>query len=249
MFFHGVLRVRNEARWIERVVRSLQPLCDHIHVLDDHSDDGTPEICEAIAGVDVYRSPFKGLDESRARDFLLERVVESVPAKEINETGDHIVCAIDGDEVLADGGQKILQAAVERGGYVWAPRILYLWDREDQWRSDGVYGNFRRPSFFRLINSRFRYQRTPFGNGANFHCSSIPQELLHHSTPIDAALLHLGYLHREDRLRKFAWYNRIDGNNRGEDGYRHMVQGDLPDIPAHVRLMHAGPLRLEPLQL
>ena len=245
-FFHGALRVRNEARWIERVIRSLQPLCERIHVLDDRSEDGTPEICESIPGVTVYRSPFYSIDESRDKDFLLQKVIDSVPWAEINERSPHIVCAIDGDEILAPGGQEILNAAVQRGGYVWTPQIIYLWDREDQWRCDGVYGRFRRPSFFRLINQAFRYQRTPWG--ANFHCSSIPQELLHHSINIDARLLHLGYLNREDRIRKFEWYSKIDPGNQAEDCYRHCIQGDIPEIPATARLKHAWPLCLQPLQ-
>lgn len=247
MQFHGVLRIKNESRWIRRVLQSLQPLCARIHVLDDHSSDDTVAICREIQGVEVYESPFQGLDESRDRDFLLQKVIDSVPANEINWRGPHVICALDGDEILAPGGQEILQRAVADGGFVWTPQILYLWDNENQWRTDGVYGRFRRPSFFRLINKQFRYQRTPFGNGANFHCSSIPQELLHHSTPIDAKLLHFGYLNREDRLRKFEWYSRIDGANEGEDFYRHMVQGDVPEIPATARLKHAGPLCLQPL--
>ncbi len=246
--FHAVLRIKNEARWIERVIRALQPLCGAVHVLDDHSTDGTPEICDAIPGVTVYRSTSTVLDESSDRDFLLERVIESVPYYEINGDGQHIVCAIDGDEVLSDGGQEILYEAVQNLGHcVWTPRILYLWDSDNQWRTDGVYANFRRPSFFRLINPIFRYKRTPFGNGANFHCSSIPQELLHHSTPIDACLLHLGYRDKADRLRKYEWYNRIDAGNEGEGLYKHIVQGDVPEVPASARLKHAGPLTLQSL--
>ena len=245
--FHGILRVKNEARWIARVVCSLLPMCERIHVLDDHSTDETPDICESITNVTVYRSTFEGLDESRDRDFLLQQVIDSVPWADLNENSPHIVCAIDGDEVLQAGGQGVLRNAVRQGGYVWSPRILYLWNNERQWRTDGVYGQFRRPSFFRLISTHFRYQRTPFGNGANFHCSSIPQELLHYSTPINANLLHLGYLHRDDRLRKYAWYTAIDPNNAAEDGYLHMVQGDIPEVPADARLKHAGPLQLQQL--
>jgi len=95
------------------------------------------------------------------------------------------------------------------------------------------------------MNSAFRYQRTPFGG--NFHCSSIPQELLHqaHLQLPGALLWHLGYNDREDRVRKFAWYNLKDPNNRIEDGYRHMVQGDLDEFPATAQFRHAGPLALQ----
>jgi glycosyltransferase involved in cell wall biosynthesis len=41
----GLLRIKNEARWIERVVRSIQPVCGRNLIFDDHSTEGTPEVC------------------------------------------------------------------------------------------------------------------------------------------------------------------------------------------------------------
>ena len=250
----GLLRIRNEARWIAQVVRSLAPIGARIIVRADFSAAGTADICEA-EGCTVHRSAVPwvetsaGLvsDESAGKDFLLSKAFEHVPKSQLNASSEYFALAIDGDEVLADGDGAILQAATASTQHVLSLKILYLWDRLDQVRVDGVYGRFARPSMFRLMNPNFRYQRTPFGNGANFHCSSIPQEMLHHSAPSEARLLHLGYLHREDRLRKWEFYNRIDPGNRAEDCYRHCVQGDLPEIPAGARLMHAGPLQFATL--
>ena len=53
----GLLRIKNEARWIAHVVQSIQPVCGRILIFDDHSTDGTPEICES-RGCRVFRSPF-----------------------------------------------------------------------------------------------------------------------------------------------------------------------------------------------
>jgi hypothetical protein len=61
---------------------------------------------------------------------------------------------------------------------------------------------------------------------------------------MNVRLYHLGYMCPEDRLRKYQWYNTIDPENESEDRYRHMVQGDIPEVPAHLKLKHAGPLRL-----
>jgi hypothetical protein len=58
-------------------------------------------------------------------------------------------------------------------------------------------------------------------------------------------LLHYGYLHKEDRVRKFHWYNKIDPNNAFEDQYRHMVIGDV--FPADSSFKWAGPLELRSL--
>jgi len=89
----GLLRIKNEARWIERVVRSIQPVCRRILILDDHSTDGTPEICESL-GCQPFRSPFDGIHEARDKDYLLEKAWETGAA-----VGDYCLM-VDGDEAL-----------------------------------------------------------------------------------------------------------------------------------------------------
>lgn len=250
MTVFGMLRIKNEARWIEEVLASMLPLCERVFVLDDHSTDGTAQICEQFdERITVYRSKFQGLDESRDKSFLLERIMMCV--SDFTLTGDpaspYWVLAIDGDEVLARGGQDVIRNTIIGTPYhAFKLPIIYLWDSRQQKRVDGIYRTFARPSLFRLMNRAFQFQTTPWAG--NFHCSSIPQELLHHAhATCNAELLHLGYMNKEDRLRKHKWYTTIDANNPAEDNYRHIVQGDVPEIPADMKLLHAGPLRLEPV--
>jgi glycosyltransferase involved in cell wall biosynthesis len=245
----GALRIKNESRWIKRVLESIIPVCDTIIVLDDHSTDGTPEICEAL-GVTVIRSPFEGLNESRDKQFLLGKAYEFVgPEWHAHHDAPFWMLAIDGDEELVAADQRVILDLVQNPAiHCYSLLIQYLWDSPDQWRVDGVYGNFRRPSLFRLMNPEFRYKTTPFGkDGANFHCSSTPQEMIHHARVCDARLLHWGYIDREKRIAKYEWYNEIDPSNHGEDCYRHCIQGDVPEIPATARLKWAGPLELRAL--
>ena len=251
----GMLRIKNEARWIERVLMSIIPLCERIYVLDDHSTDNTVEICERYAKSDVivYRSQFDGLDETRDKQFLLDRIMEVVPRSPVDwlsGRGDspYWVLAVDGDEQLIPGGQEKIRAFIEQPGvYAAKLAVRYLWNEHNQVRMDGVYANFARPSVFRLMNRLFRFQTTPWGG--NFHCSSIPQELLHHAHPLieGADLLHYGYMLKEDRLRKREWYCKMDPDNEAEDCYRHCVQGDVPEIPASAKLKWAGPLEIQTL--
>lgn len=248
----GLLRVRNESRWIDRVVRAITPICERVIILDDHSDDGTPEICAAIPGVHVYKSEATTTDESADKDFLLSMAYDLIPDhhKFGNAASPWWGLLIDGDEELMEEDRQTVLDMAQSDKTAFYFRIPYLWNDENTIRVDGVYSrmaNLGRPSMFRLMNEAFRFQRTPFGNGHNFHCSSVPQEMLHYATPSTARLKHWGYMHAEDRIRKFHWYNEKDPNDQAEDCYRHMVIGDL--FPADSVFRHAGPLELRPLEV
>lgn len=263
MTIFGMMRIRNESRWIRDSLGSILPLCERVFVLDDGSSDGTPEICEKLSmQVTVIRSPFRepvdmGIDETRDKSFLLQRVMDCVSDIHLrgNPRSPFWCIGIDGDEILERSAyDPIRETIMHTPHHAFKLPIWYLWDSDMSiWsvkgkrrvRVDGVYGKFARPSLFRLFNRSFQFQKTPWGG--NFHCSSIPQELLHCSQQIieGAPLLHLGYQYKEDRIRKWEWYNSVDGGNEVEDRYRHCVQGDLPEIPATASLKHAGPMRFE----
>ena len=241
----GMLRIRDEGRWIADVLKPLMSLCDHVLVLDDHSTDDTVPICRKM-GAKVFESEFTGFDESRDKDWLLSKVFKFVPWKDWDSQCPHWCLVIDGDEVLEEGGaEKIKETIRTAKKNAYSLRILYLWDSKTQYRVDGVYGKFRRPSLFRLMNPKFRFRSTPWAG--NMHCSSVPQELIHGFGECPARLLHLGYMDREDRLRKWAWYNESDPSNSSEDDYLHIIIGDVPELPPETRRVHGGPLKLESL--
>ncbi len=257
----GLLRVRNESRWIQRSVCSILPLCDRVLVMDDHSTDDTAVILAAIPGVEVLASPFIGLDECRDKNWLLDKA----------RTADWVVM-IDGDEMLMPGRLEILRDAMLTGDPLSiSMRILYLWDSENSVRMDGVYGEYRRHSAFRPKNHVF----TSSTEGG-FHCGNVPYRAMLSAVTIDAPILHFGYLDAAERERKFCWYNAHDPANQVEDRYRHIAHGletphaelierqqqmrmesgkpelthheILPKPPlASERTMHAGPLQLEDL--
>lgn len=324
-----MLRVKNEARWISEVLQSIRPLCESIFVMDDHSTDNTVEICEAIPGVTVLRSPFDTFNEARDKNWLyqeiarltggqlhvtgvggppdvLRSIFSSLPPSCYEDRGGgvavfklwacgpdspHWILAIDGDEVLEPNGPQIIRDCVTAATCsAYSLKIEYLWGDAHTVRSDRVYGEFWRPSLFKPFIPRpgvpdditllpeFRFMSTPFGrkkNGQqpNFHCSSVPQRLLHGHQRCPARLKHYGYMLREDRVRKLDFYTSLDWKNAAEDSYRHMVQGDSPtldelpltrellsagelkprdvqymlDVPPNAYLLHAGPIQLKPL--
>ncbi len=230
----GLMRCKNEGRWIESAVASLFPLCDEVLLLDDGSTDDTRELA-AKAGALVFPTPFEGLDESRDKDHLL--------ALALQRKADWCFF-LDGDEILEPGSAETIRALTAGPYDSYTFRFVYLWDRPDQQRVDGVYANMWRQSMFRLKPGQ-RFMRTKFGG--NFHCGSVPQSLLGTGVKCQVRIFHLGYMLREDRIRKYEWYRKMDPNNATEDFYRHVAQGDLPEIPATARLKHAGPLELRPL--
>lgn len=229
----GLMRIKNESRWIDRSIRSFMPLCEQVLVFDDHSTDDTREICRSIPGVTVFESPFQGLNESLDKNWLLSQASRLKP---------DWVCFWDGDEILAPGHQAALEKAMRGPHGCLSLRIIYLWNDERTMRSDGVYGDFHRESVFRPNGSRF----VSMPGVANFHCGNVPRgNRINRRVLHDVHLLHTGYLHREDRERKFAWYNKVDPNNVSEDGYRHMVVGDV--FPETSRFRYGGPLKLKAL--
>jgi hypothetical protein len=154
------------------------------------------------------------------------------------------VLMIDGDEMLAPGAVENIRAAALTPKMAFALQVLYLWDSEDHVRMDGIYSRFWRPSMFRMTQHRF----VPTNAAAGFHCGNAPIWHQARSQHLPGApLLHFGYLHREDRVRKFHWYRGIDGKNALEDGYTHMILGDLPEYPASMVRRHGGPLKVEAL--
>jgi hypothetical protein len=232
--FVGALRVKNEAAHIREAVERILPLCERVLVLDDHSTDATPDICRSFGDrVSLFPSPFQGLDEARDKNFLLGK---------IRQIGADWVLWIDGDEVLERSGADALRTAVARAPSAasFSLRIAFIWNSPHQVRIDGIFGQFRRPSLFRLLHQPVEYlQFRPTGRGGNLHCGNAPWGLIGRSQPLDVRLKHYGYMLPEQRSAKYAWYTRVDPNNAFEDNYRH-----LADIPG--ALYAPGPARLVP---
>lgn len=233
----AALRVKNEARWIRRVLASVAPVCHEAHVLDDNSTDGTADICRA-AGATVHPSPWTKLNEARDKNYLLTKL-RAIRAD--------WVLWIDGDELLDPRSVPALLAVAEIPNVLCVSfRIRFLWNDETTERVDGVYGLFRRQSMFRPLPTATFIDH---GNDdPNFHCGNCPRSLFHRCAYPEVSLLHLGYMDAADRIRKRQWYieqHRKSGALRQlalEDEYRHITVGD--ECPADTKYKHGGPLQL-----
>jgi hypothetical protein len=85
------------------------------------------------------------------------------------------------------------------------------------------------------------------GPHVGLHTSNAPGLGGMRVAPLNVFLVHYGYLHKQDRVRKYRWITELDPHNEREDFYRHTVQGDIPEVPSDAKLKHAGPLLLQKL--
>lgn len=242
----AALRVRNEARWIAEVLDAIK-WCKAIYLMDDHSDDRTAAIA-ASCGAIVLLSPFDTFDEARDKEWLIENVAKR------HAVGTWVLLQ-DGDEVLEAGGERGIRDGINNRGTAraFSLRIKFLWNSRTQYRVDGVYARFNRPSLFMLIG-QYSFRRS--GINGNLHPSCIPSANRAGYRKLEVALLHLGYMDKEDRIRKWKFYNAMDPTNEAEGydrkhpergSYCHVVQGDVPEVPATAILRHSGPLELRSL--
>lgn len=241
----AALRVRNEGRWIREVLTAIK-WCAGIYLMDDHSTDDTPSIASEC-GAHVLPTPFgMDMDQARDKEWLISRIAAEYPI------GTWILM-IDGDEELEADGESIIRRTLRTSprGPAFSLQIRYLWNDINQVRMDGVYGHFKRPSLFHLPKD-YSFRRS--GIPGNHHVSCVPKAYLGSVQRCEAILWHYGYLHKEDRIRKWKFLNAKDGRNirEGYDprhpergSYPHIVQGDVPQVSAGAILRHGGPLRLE----
>src|SRR5271154_313904 len=247
----AMLRVRNESRWIGRVLRSLTPLCANTYVLDDGSTDNTVSICQSIPNVTVYETPFKDsdtwdhghplIDETRDKDWLL--------AKIMSDSKPDWVLQIDGDEELEPAGVAQILESINGGLYsAFSLNVVYLWNNEHTMRVDGLYQHITRQSLFSTKGSDLKFKPTIHGKGTttNLHCTNVPADRSHSFAECPARLIHYGYIDRAMRLKKYNFYLTVDPDNELEDRYRHIVAGDLPEMPAGAITKWGGPLTLVP---
>ena len=104
--------VRNEDVFVERAIRNVASVCDRIHVLDNLSEDRTPEILRALSRefdhLDVERSA-----SAEASHRQLQPYVGT----------DTWVLGVDGDELFDPDGLDRLRNDLKGGAYADAFRV------------------------------------------------------------------------------------------------------------------------------
>ncbi len=214
-----MLRIKNEAEWIAEVLASIERVADEIVILDDHSTDDTVRICRTFAKVvDLHEQAADTVDEVRDKNLLLQMALRRDP---------DWVLAMDGDEVLEESaperireGIRLAPPQVATLAFEW----LYFWDDRSHYRVDGKYRDLWHPRLFRVTCQDVEsLVFVPTEHGGNFHCGSLPSNIVGLSRRLDVKVKHYGYLHRSLREAKFAFYRTHDPATAATGYYDHLV--------------------------
>jgi GT2 family glycosyltransferase/2-polyprenyl-3-methyl-5-hydroxy-6-metoxy-1,4-benzoquinol methylase/glycosyltransferase involved in cell wall biosynthesis len=215
----AMLRIKNEAEWIAEVLTSLERVADEIVILDDHSTDDTVRICRTFPKVvDLYEQEAGSVDEVRDKNRLLQMALRRGP---------DWILAMDGDEVLEESaperireGLRLAPPQVTTLAFEW----LYFWDDHTHYRIDGKYQDLWHPRLFRVTGQDVESLIfVPTEHGGNFHCGSLPANIVGLSRRLDVKVKHYGYLHRSLREAKFAFYRTHDPATAATGYYDHLV--------------------------
>lgn len=218
-----VMQLRNEERYLEGCLAHLREHVDGIIALDDGSTDATREILEREPSLlAVLHHSARGEHVWRERDNkrqLLQR------ARELDL--DWVLCC-DADERYERTFLENLKAIA--GSFppdqlvcIWVT-LRELWNSPRQYRVDGIWGRKKRARFFRLPRV------ITFNDDQDLHGQWYPDQTRKNGRMlrIGHALYHLKSIHRDDRERRSAFYNRIDPERRFQpEGYDYLAdEGD-----------------------
>ena len=219
----AMYRVKNEERWIKKSIESIYNICSEIVVFDDASTDKTLEICSGFDKVvEIHQQSNDSFDEARDRTILLQMALKRKPT---------IILSLDGDEIFAPNSENIIQDELDiiyPNKQVFEFEILTLWDKPDQIRYDGVFGNFWHKRMFRLTDKPVNLEISNSPYPGNLHCGSIPSSLSGFDFPVksSAKIFHCASLDNNVRQRKYNWYRTMDPDNNMTDNYKHMIGPD-----------------------
>lgn len=215
----AMLAIKNEKKYISRVLEDLSEYVNSIAILDDASTDSTSEIVKSYSKVKVFCSNPPGTlrHEGRDRNLLFRE------AKKLNP--DWFLC-LDGDEIFENRMKdEILNLTFRNNieGYFFP--IFHFWRGETHFRTDSIWRNQTR---FKLFRNRDEY--SAFEN-KKLHVSSIPENFPFEKVQLsNIRLKHYGYSNYSDTVRKYEFYEKEDNEKNisdiGAENYFHLINED-----------------------
>ena len=193
----AMMIVRDEAdRYLTRCLAALTELVDEIVILDDASEDATPEICLSFSRVLLHRkqSSLFFHDEAALRRELWDLVCATAP---------EWILALDADEFLEPRAVAELPYLLNQNYFqVIGFRLFDCWFNENYFRVDGLWNPWLRGFAPYLV--KYQSHLSPQWPSLKFHCGRFP--LAYRRLPrleSDLRIKHLGWLSQEDLQKKY----------------------------------------------
>mgnify|MGYP005628211829 FL=1 len=219
----GVYWIKNEARFIEKSLKSVMEICSEIIVMDNNSTDDTVEICSGFDKVtEIIKRKDLPLDEVRDKNIIYEHARKSDP---------DFILAVDGDEIFMPNASEILfeeLSTIHPNSDVLEFQFLTLWDNVNTIRTDGIFGYYWQKRLLRMKNQPYSLLFVENDNPGNIHCGSIPPSSVgfDNQAKSNVKIFHLASLDDEVRQRKYGFYTKTDPDNVLTGAYKHMISGE-----------------------
>ena len=219
----GVYWIKNEARFIEKSLKSVMEICSEIIVMDNNSTDDTVEICSGFDKVtEIIKRKELPLDEVRDKNIIYEHARKSDP---------DFILAVDGDEIFMPHASEILfeeLSTIHPNSNVFEFQFLTLWDDVNTIRTDGIFGYYWQKRLLRMKNQPYSLLFVENDNPGNIHCGSIPPSSVGFDNQAKSSvkIFHLASLDDEVRKRKYGFYTKTDPDSVLTGAYKHMISGE-----------------------
>lgn len=202
MSTYGLMVTRNEAlRYLESSLAHNAPLVDEMLVFDDWSDDATRDIARHFANVE---SRPRGCLSFSEHEGMFRRAAWTAMQKLFEPKDGDVIVAVDADEYLMgdieDFKGDAVSVSVDEG---WG-----LKGRTPLIRTDRHWGNIENVRVWRWSEGLFDQDPVWSQRKTASGCGPFQTAAGHHS---NLRILHVGYLHPDDREEKYLRYS----NDRG----------------------------------
>ena|SRR3990167_4301171 len=184
----------DDDRWVMKVLEDLAQYTDEIYV---NLNDPTPFIDQVVTNHPLVKKIIRTSNNGKRWNQGLQR---DNTLRMLDEIKPDIVLWPDGDESFPKNlSEQLVKFWGDPKALSFWFRLLYLWDKPDQFRNDGLWKRIHHCRAFKWRND---LSFLPYMGYAS------PRPYIEESKDTrfnsDTPMIHWGYMHEEDRLRKYA---------------------------------------------
>ncbi|MHA1286128.1 MAG: glycosyltransferase [Candidatus Thorarchaeota archaeon] len=225
----GLCRVKNGMPYFEKMLRSMERVCDGIVIFDDHSTDDTVKVAKKSKKVlEVIPSPFDDFNDARDREYLLQRALTYKPT--------HLFFLDADEEVEPSFTRKEMERlcrSILPQIKTWRFKQLTFWRGTTMIRRDDVWGAQTFPRLLKVFPGLHITSDHPLGLHSSYPITPLDT---HRVCPF--RIKHYGFADYEVAKKKYHFFETKDKAKDpiriGHKSYRHLVdESDLKLVPFH----------------